>query len=219
MRRGLEFVADLQPDLALFEFAEIAAAAWAGAAEQLREEAEARRPFLAADRDRRPGGDGIGFAVQAVGPVGVDAGVARFDPRIPARREPIGEAGARRELQLLSPILLVTSARAFLKLMLPLRLEGEVPGPEHAAVEKLLAEDRLELELIFGALFALDAVDARPARLSIEREPDPVPALVEQAIFEFDARALEREVAVHRPDLLEAADVVARQVRVSRHLG
>src|SRR5437764_4615971 len=84
---------------------------------------------------------------------------------------------------------------------------------------EILLDDRLELELIFGALLARDLLDSGPARFGIEREPDAAIARLAHGIDELGGQAPESEPAILRLEFpRHAADAVAGKVGVDRGL-
>src|SRR5205814_9493675 len=132
----LEIVSDLQPELALFIFIERETPAGARRTEQLRLVGQGRPPLLAAVVDRGAREDRIGFAVQPVRPVRIDACIAAFDAGIPAGRDAVAEAGTRLELELLLP-LDFCSAGYWIDVLVPFPfpLAGEISRPHQPVIE------------------------------------------------------------------------------------
>src|SRR5438552_11887032 len=96
----LEVVAELEPQFSPFKFSERTGTARARRAEELRLVGYSGPPPFCSIVDGRPREDRIGFAVQALRPVGINARIAALDAREPARRDAIGKACAEFELQL-----------------------------------------------------------------------------------------------------------------------
>src|SRR5260221_1627548 len=104
--------------------------------------------------NRRSRVDSVILAMQAVGPVRVDAVVAAFHTEPQLRRGAIGQAGRDLEVELLLPVRLIGARSRFSMLALPLGLERQIGRPDEAVAGEILLQDRLELELIFRSLFA-----------------------------------------------------------------